>query len=281
MVRNDIVADVTSALRVSWALQRRGLAMEIAGLMTYESHGLIRAKLLDALTQEMPGEQCEPPTLDILRSADREIWKQMAKECAKGIRAATPRDPFPVDQNIEGILDSVPVNMILPLAKARGGQNRQPDDQDGVGKGAGRAGRKRRRGQGSQPAPASSAGQQKTNDKGKGWGWDVPMPRELSGGVPCLPGPNKTPNCVGYNTGRCKAVEPGARCPKGMHVCCKPGCAGLHPFPGAPREGPAGAWRRPERTPGDDQSIALFGAAWAKLRNSSQMISISAEAAAD
>ena len=228
-MRNDIVADVTSALKVSWALQRRGLAMEIAGFMTYECHELIRAKLLDALTREVPSEQYEQPTLEILRSADKEIWKQMARMCDKGIRATTPRDPLPVDQNIEKVLDSVAVNMILmPLAKAPGGQKRQPDDQDGGGKAAGRAGRKRRRGQGSQPASAPSAGQQKGTDKGKGRGWDVPMPRELRGGVPCLP--DKTPICFGYNTGRCKAVAPGARCPKGVHVCCKPGCGGLHPF---------------------------------------------------
>eukprot|EP00959_Pyramimonas_sp_CCMP1952_P183144 3829193-Pyramimonas_sp.AAC.1 len=81
--------------------------MEVAGLMTFEGHELLRNKLLAALTREVPDDRCEPPTLDTLRTADKEVWKKMSRLCASGVRPATVRDQLPTDSYIQKILDSV------------------------------------------------------------------------------------------------------------------------------------------------------------------------------
>ena len=40
------------------------------------------------------------------------------------------------------------------------------------------------------------------------------------------------PICFNHNMGGCNLAPPGGRCPRGMHVCCKPGCIATHGFRG-------------------------------------------------
>ena len=56
------------------------------------------------------------------------------------------------------------------------------------------------------------------------------MPRELIGGVAKLKRNGVLSNiCFDYNLGKCKAAKPGEACPRGVHVCCMPGCHEKHP----------------------------------------------------
>eukprot|EP00969_Alexandrium_andersonii_P244557 10805891-Alexandrium_andersonii.AAC.1 len=89
-------ADVSSALRISWALQRRGLALEIAGLMDWESHEKLRLKLLGALTREAPDPRYAPASLDQVRQADKECWRLLSKKCRASLRPASAMDPLPL-----------------------------------------------------------------------------------------------------------------------------------------------------------------------------------------
>ncbi|CAK0900053.1 unnamed protein product, partial [Prorocentrum cordatum] len=228
-VSDPIVADVSNALKVSWALQRRGLAMEVARLMTFEGHELLRNKLLAALTREVPDDRYEPPTLDNLRSADKEVWKKLSRLCAGGVRPATARDQLPTDSHIQTVFDSVEVNMLLmPLAKAGASSSKRKaeaawQNDDNVHK-------RRKGGKGGAfaPPPQPAAEPRKGKDRGKKW--TPAMPKELLalGGVPLLP--DRTPICYGYNSGRCREQVRDGRCARGMHVCCRKGCGGKHPI---------------------------------------------------
>ena len=229
VVKDPVSADVSSALKISWALQRRGLAMDIAGVMSYEQHELIRAKLFEALTREVPDAQrYAPPDLADLRAADKEIWKKMSQACAKGIRPASAADPMPADTHVQNILDSVEVNMLLApkvrTASSVSGTKRgrvEGDDSIGI-----EQARKRAKGQQPQQQPKGQ-GKKDYDKRGKG-PKRTPLPKELqNGGVAALP--DGTPICFGFNLGTCREKVNGNSCRRGLHVCCKRGCAARTP----------------------------------------------------
>ena len=61
----------------------------------------------------------------------------------------------------------------------------------------------------------------------KGQGRGPRMPKELVGKA--FVTASGKPICFGFNlVSGCKLSEPGKACPKGMHVCCEPGCFGMH-----------------------------------------------------
>ena len=109
-VKNEVHADVGSALKISWALQRRGIAAEVAGLMTFEAHEKIKAHLLTALTREVPDSRFSPPSLEAIRMADKEIWKKLSVACREGVRPASALDPLPADLAVDAVLASLEVN---------------------------------------------------------------------------------------------------------------------------------------------------------------------------
>ena len=51
-IKDELKAETESLIKVSWALQRRGLALDLAGLMKYEIHETIREKYLGVLTSD-------------------------------------------------------------------------------------------------------------------------------------------------------------------------------------------------------------------------------------
>ena len=242
-VRQDPAADTSTALRVSWALQRRGVALEIAGLMTYEAHEKIRLKLISAITKDTPDPRYAPASLDQTKAADREIWRQLSKKAKGQLRAKTPMDPPPLEAFIEDILKSMEVNLILmPLPKA-GGQTRKrdPDGDESPEKTENTRSKRRakqvqslkkqveeaRASNTQQPhanAGGKPAGGGKSGDRG-GKTWGPPMPKQLWGGVATAEDGQRL--CFGYNLGTCKVK--GERCDKGLHACTRKGCGGKHP----------------------------------------------------
>ena len=61
----------------------------------------------------------------------------------------------------------------------------------------------------------------------------VAMPRALIGGVPKITKDGVSKSiCFDFNLGKCNACAPGEACPRGLHVCCMPGCHANHPRDG-------------------------------------------------
>ena len=170
--------------------------------------------------------------MDMLRGADREIWRQLARLCASGVRPPSIADPPPLDLHVQKVLDSVELNMLLlPLARAGGsgaasssGKGRKTDDPSDQP-----PGKKTRR---AQQAATRKATPPPAKGKGKSQRGS-PVPKSLQGGVAAMP--DGTPLCFGYNLKGCGSGLPGgAKCTKGVHLCMKPGCHGKHPMSECP-----------------------------------------------
>ena len=77
-------ADVSDLLKLRFALQRRGLALEVAGIMQYMTHELVIDWLLKALLRDpLPGHK--RTTLVQAELADRHVWKRLAEETRAGL----------------------------------------------------------------------------------------------------------------------------------------------------------------------------------------------------
>lgn len=234
-IRHEVHADVGSALRVSWALQRRGLAAEVAGLMSFEAHELLRNRLLAALTADPMDPRFAAPSLEQVRNADKEAWRQMAKRCRAGVRPRSAADPLPMDIAVRDVLASMEFALaLMPFPSSSRSKASTSREDDSAGE---EARGKRRRGAGGrgQPAarqpPAQPGAQAQAPKAAKGGGRNEKRSPRLPPGL--VGGTDRTkdgnPICWGFNLGQCKVVKPGERCPRGVHVCTKIGCGGKHP----------------------------------------------------
>ena len=234
--KTEIHADVSSALRVSWALQRRGIAAEVAGLMSFEAHEKLRLRLSAALTSEPSDSRFAAPSMEQIKNADKEAWRQTAKKCRTGDRPQSALDPLPMDVAISEVLASMDFALALmpmPASSARSSSTRAANaraddsDEDVARKKSRRSTKVDKRDAAKQHGQPQKDQVQDPQRKGKGKGKGAPMPRALVGGVARTA--DGQPICFGFNLGECKAAKAGERCPKGFHVCTKVGCGGKHP----------------------------------------------------
>ena len=78
-------ADLSCSLRLRNALLRRGLALDIAGVCSYETHTLWVDALAETLRDPPPGYA--KVTMDQIHRADHIMWTEVARECMSGVRA--------------------------------------------------------------------------------------------------------------------------------------------------------------------------------------------------
>lgn len=200
---SGIKCDVSSELDVLNALKRRGIAYELANLMSFEKHELV-VNLLFAELQRDPIEGFKKLTISQLAAADREIHLKLSERTRAGLPLG-PAGELPLDVHIEPVL-ALPSVMWLLMPKQK--SMAAPD----------------------KPAAAPHVQQPKPKNKPwsppKGGKFDkkgrratkTPMPLQLRGGTP-IDGDGKA-ICYGYNLGTCHEKN----CKRGRHVCCRPGC---------------------------------------------------------
>ncbi|CAE7203520.1 slc10a7 [Symbiodinium sp. CCMP2592] len=70
--------DLSTELRVSQALSRRGLALEMAGVCSFQVHEEYSRSLLEHLHRPPP-PKFDPPGIDSLLRADREMWIRVSE----------------------------------------------------------------------------------------------------------------------------------------------------------------------------------------------------------
>ena len=209
-------ADVSSDLRLELALTRRGAALHMAQVCSFDVHGkLIQRLLRERLREAPPGYSST--SLEQLLRADREIFRLISTECRTGLRPDNTGE-LPVDKAMLAALCNPSVSvLLLPLP---GGAAKRPSD------GAAGSGSKRRRG--AQPSsgihPASKGGKA----SGKGGKRGPRMPLKLQG--MSSHDAAGSPICYNFNLEGCQGALAGASCAKGRHVCCRPNCWGDHPL---------------------------------------------------
>ena len=198
----QLKCEVGTELEVLNALKRRGMAYELAKLMSYECHEQLINLLFNEFQRD-PIDGFVRPSMGQLASADREVHIRLAELTRAGLPLG-PRGELPLDKHIDKVL-GLPSVMWLLMPKPRSAvqvANKVP----------------------SAPTPKSNPADKKNQtkhgkfDKGKGKKFKAPMPFQLRGGTPVDAEGRSI--CYGYNLNTCRDKS----CKKGRHVCCKPGC---------------------------------------------------------
>jgi hypothetical protein len=219
-------ADLKDHLMLRYALQRRGVALEIARLMSFKVHEKLINFFFEELARDsLPGYA--QVTLEQVRRADKEVFMRLAEKTRGGIVQAAG-DERPLDCFVDGIISEPRICALLfPLqghsrsSGSEGGQSKRGGDEiqrlreevkrlkhsDSGNKGKGKA-------------------KSKGNSKGKGQGKRSTMPSELIGMCSTY---NGQPLCFNYNTTR-GCISGVAKCDRGLHKCAFPGCGGDHPL---------------------------------------------------
>ena len=179
-----------------------------------------------------PDEDCAKVGIDQLHKADMCFFKHLMRMTKKGL---TPDDQgvLPLDKAVQEAMKETDVRLYLAQRKAdsrtqRKDRSRSPKPwkekrEEGEGdKGEGKGKARRQRGGG------KKQGESKGKGKGEGKARGGRMPEGLHGGVPYC---GSKPVCFAFQFGTCAAkCKTGESCPKGLHVCCKPGCFGHHGY---------------------------------------------------
>eukprot|EP00435_Cladocopium_sp_Y103_P026878 s2040_g6.t1 len=205
-VESSVKCDVSTDLEVMNALRRRGIAFELAKLMSYEKHEAIVSLLFSELQRE-PLEGFRKTSMSQLSAADREIHLKLSEKTRAGLPLG-PNGELPLDQHVDSVL-GLPAVMWLLMQKPKAAAAEKPLASAAAPKAEPK-----------KPATPPDKRLQPKNGK-----FDklrkrtkTPMPAQLRGGTPV--DNNGQAICYGYNLGTCHDKS----CKRGKHICCKPGC---------------------------------------------------------
>lgn len=223
---NELKADLTSDLKVRFALQRRALAFDQAALITFALHDDWISVLFHRMSESPPSGYLHVSMEQVLR-ADKKLFVKMAEDCRSNV-VAVPGQPRPLDAAMKKYMDHNDVMYLLaPL------QGSKPNSSSWVPPAATVL----------EPRSAPYATPKaKSKGKGKGAGKGgrgkgVKGKSKRSDYVPATAPPGcvgKTVDgrfiCFNYNRpGGCSSnTLVGSSCNKGFHICGRTGCHGDH-----------------------------------------------------
>ena len=228
---SKVQAQLGTEMATYRALQRRGLAYDLVGVLSFRVHERWLQKAFAHMSTPAPPGYNRPTLQQVLR-ADRALWLELASRQPTLTRSAAnapATDARCLDKPFEEASSTMDVNFhFMPLQ-----QTQQLHDKGG------HWGRWKRWGDGKggqwtpQRREASLLSRARTMGKVRGkaskaFRHTTPTPAALIGGVPCDDSGEAI--CFGFGLGQCKEAPVGGRCAKGRHVCCFPGCFGKHPF---------------------------------------------------
>lgn len=196
--------NLSTELRVHNAMIRRGLAMDQAGLMSFNVHDKIMREFLGHLTRQQPVGFRGPDIQSILR-ADQELWVRCSETCRSELRVRAD-GKLPLDEAAEEHYMSAPILFhLLPLP-------------------SGKSNKRARSSSGSQPRK-----KEKKEKKVKKDAKRTKLPETLKG----YSGVNKSKPriCYNYNLAHGCTLDTTTdkgmtKCQRGVHQCIK--CHGSH-----------------------------------------------------
>jgi hypothetical protein len=224
----DYFADLGSTRKFGLAFQRRALAFDIADLCPYETSMTIADRYMELIDEESV-------TMEQVQRADETLSVEIAKHCREGIKGRT--GVCPIGDVIEKIFESSRIQLTL-----------MPTQRQQANPGAGGGRPKPAPKELAQPNPNPRKRQRNnrprndekvlpkatTSGKGDGKTREHAMPQAMLG--TCGSKTTDEQNiCFGFNLKTCPhKVQPGTRCPRGLHVCAKlkqgKACGGPHAF---------------------------------------------------
>lgn len=220
--RDELETSVQSSYQLLEALKRRGLALDFAGIMRFQYHERYVHALFGHLNRDPPPGYNRVSVSQLI-AADKACWSKVIE---KGIK---PRPDLagelPLNTELIKALECYEVSFaLLPLPSKSSAPARSPSN-------AGHA--KPRMPSSAYSSTGKGKGKQKGGmhsspySKGKGKKYEPRVPAAIreQGGTASTP--DGDPICFDNAFKRCKSgVADGAKCPKGLHVCCI--CYGPH-----------------------------------------------------
>ena len=207
-----VQAVLGSDLKMVQLLQRRGIALDIAGIMKFEQHDLILQLLVEEMQRDQPTGYAVL-SVEQLQRADKEIWDLIGKTVAKSGLQTKIEGKHPAGEAVESVINHPTVRMLLlPLAAISvNPKNKQQSGpmttaESSQTSSSARAPKKRPR----TPQPKAIAKK------------ELKAPASIGGSATT---PDGSRICFGYNDGSCPQKGPG--CGRGKHICTK--CFGQHP----------------------------------------------------
>ena len=245
-------ARLSDFLTFRQALTRRGLALEVADLLPFAIHELWANMLVGRLQEDVPAGFSRV-TMDQAIKADRALWDKLSSTCRAGVRRGSD-GKLPLEKVFTTTMVDPMVQLTFaPVFRSATGQlGGQPTGTGSSGSGSRPRGvdadtsvtrelKKLRRELNETRAECKrlrsfSGNREKSRSpvraRGKpaakrGAGSFRPgVPKELQTKVTRTE--SGEPLCFGYNIDGCDKAAPGARCPKGWHICAEPKCGGVH-----------------------------------------------------
>ena len=227
-VQGEITTSVEDHLLLKCALQRRGVALHVAELLTFKVHEALIGMYFEEMARE-PLHGYAKVSVDQVRRTDQAIFKRLGEKTTAGFRHLKNGDTLCLDGLLAKVLEEPRVlTLIVPLQNA--GQAKQAKEPrantseldslraqvkrlqaevKGKGKDAGKKGKSK-----------DSAGSKNGRQSGKRSG--PRLPKELIG---CEPMVNGHPVCFDYNMSQGCSHRGVPFCSKGSHKCCNPACA--------------------------------------------------------
>jgi hypothetical protein len=238
--------DLRSDLLLSFALRRRGVALEMADVCSYETHEQLSELLLGSLLKT-PLQGFGRVTLEQLHRADAEVWKFLAAKCRKGVKRG-PDGVRPVDRWMPHALVDIDVRTHLYTLPVSSGGGGGANKQGGAPQSSNDSGLKRRaenlaaevkrlksqlalqKGAPSQGSSSAGPSKGKGRRKGNGSSNDQYRPKMPAGLLnKAYRSPAGENLCFAFNLpGGCSGAGPGGKCPRGVHLCAEPGCGQAH-----------------------------------------------------
>ena len=236
----ELTADTASDLKLLNALERRGVALELAQLMSYDVHkGIVKWFMREYNRAAAPGHA--KITLLQIKNADEEIFVRLAAITRIGLQLAADGS-LVLDGLVPDILKDTRVTTHLAQLQLTNPALRNFSGEPAASSGHSKAAEKRfaselanlkAENKRLRNAASGQKGKGKGKDKGKkskgGKNYEnSPMPRELWG-LESKTG-NGVPLCFGYNSrSGCKNAPEHGGCSRGRHLCAIKGCEGKHP----------------------------------------------------
>ena len=207
--------------------------MEMADLLSFENHEILRKKFVAALTKR-PMTGFQSVGFGQIFDADVEFWMSLADLTRDGIKrgGASIR---PCDAAFKEALSSENFTQaMMPRQGSTPSRPSQPHAEHSAAAAAAPSVSKAKRKRDQQAASNIAAAfappkkqQQQQKGKAKGDRSNVKLPPGLMG--MCARSSPQTGSkrmCFGFNLGTCSACAPGQDCAKGAHLCMKPSANG-------------------------------------------------------
>jgi hypothetical protein len=226
-VGKDVVADLSTDYKMCKALMRRGVAMDMARLLSFQNHELlVRWYMRELHRDALPGYK--KTSLDQIALVDKEIFMRLTEETRSGLHIEPLDGGYVLDRLLPSVmLEPRIISILNPLPAGGNGSGGPPSVKRAADNELDKLRQDNKRLKqtlGKFDAKGHGKGGKDGKDQGKKFKQKggPRMPKELLGYDPHV---DNKPACFSFNLkqGCSRSVDSNGACEKGLHACLKCG----------------------------------------------------------